>query len=462
MQNLKMRTRGKSSVKSSAESSSTSPKITLKPEPNPPKIFILPKDASPEARLINLANPRSSLQARYLHCPKKGFYEFTMVSAPKTLPRSFLLSPSEPNEAQERSQNAQAQELDDNEYSASSGYVTKTAEMFIATPIDPLFLMLPALAPLPSKSSERTKRHFLSWEDYRDTLMSNSPHFKPLLRAESTRKSMEARMAAVCDTVDVGDETMYRLNDEKLLQELLHKAEKMAAAGLPASMEEIFVRKALEVPMLCLKRGESSTNELAEEGEALDLSDTCTPATNVDSQTTASSTATASTSTSFASTAPPSQSEDYGPKPVTKKEAAPHPIDASEGIAHLLRLRTVLTFITTSYVPPHVQASLDALLAAPSASSVVAVPDFTPLTARLAHLAQVREQQLAARSLNYLPRKRALDEDDDEGGETRAQAKRRRDEEEKRKKSAESRAVRDLKKVNVSGMKKMSEFFKKK
>ncbi|KAJ4160514.1 hypothetical protein NW754_003633 [Fusarium falciforme] len=54
-------------------------------------------------------------------------------------------------------------------------------------------------------------------------------------------------------------------------------------------------------------------------------------------------------------------------------------------------------------------------------------------------------------------RKRDRDEEEDE-----ARVKKRKAEEEKKKKSMESRGVRELKKVNTKGMKKMSDFFKKK
>jgi hypothetical protein len=55
-------------------------------------------------------------------------------------------------------------------------------------------------------------------------------------------------------------------------------------------------------------------------------------------------------------------------------------------------------------------------------------------------------------------RKRGLD---DEEVEARADKKRKKEEEEKIKKAAESQAVRNLKKVNTTGMKKMSDFFGK-
>jgi hypothetical protein len=102
---------------------------------------------------------------------------------------------------------------------------------------------------------------------------------------------------------------------------------------------------------------------------------------------------------------------------------------------------------------PHLSETLKKLIA--SQPSTV---DFAPLDSHLAHLAKLRQDALAARSLGDYSRKRALDEDN----ETRAEKKQKLDEEEKRKKAGESRGVKALKKVNVTGMKKMSDFFKKK
>ena len=73
----------------------------------------------------------------------------------------------------------------------------------------------------------------------------------------------------------------------------------------------------------------------------------------------------------------------------------------------------------------------------------------------------MRAEALSTRSLSDFSKKRNLD-DDDEAAEERAEKKRKQEEDDKRKKSQESRGVRDLKKVNVSGMKKMSDFFAKK
>ena len=84
--------------------------------------------------------------------------------------------------------------------------------------------------------------------------------------------------------------------------------------------------------------------------------------------------------------------------------------------------------------------------------------DFTPLEEHLKHIASLRAEALASRSLSDFSRKRSTMEDED-AAETKAEKKRKLEEEEKRKKAGESRGVRDLKKVNVTGMKKMSDFF---
>ena len=455
----KTRTRGKGSAKNAAEAvaatASTAPKVPLKPESsNPPKVFILPKDASPGARIVSLANPRTNLDTRYFCCPEKGFYEFTKATEPRTTPRSWLLVPSEGAAGDRNRQNAKASARnDDGEYIPSGGYVTKTAEMFIATPIDPLFLVLPALAP--STSVQEAKRLFLASDEYFDQMASKSPHLRTLLRTSSTRKRIEVRIAAVCDTVEAGDETMYRLNESKLLQELLQKAKKMIEYGLPSSMEEKFVTKALEVPMLSLKREESSLFEGAEEGESSNTSSAATPATDsVDSHTSTSSADSLATSASSASTAATSVPGADETADLSNPTPAAATITAPEGIPHLLRLRTALNFITTSYLPLHLQRTLSTLLQTPSSSTV----DFSPLDQHLSHLADLRQQAFASRSLGDYSRKRTLDEDE----ETRAEKKRKKDEEEKKRKAGESRGVRELKKVNIKGMKKMSDFFSKK
>ncbi|XMA10031.1 hypothetical protein WAI453_002822 [Rhynchosporium graminicola] len=439
-----MKTRGRPSTKPAKAApepnvpESTTAKIQLGTESiNPPHLFILPKHLCEDARIVTLESPRYFSDDRYVICPESGFYEFTKVAAPRTTPRSWLLA------AKHESEDGEEQENDEDRTAESEGYVMKTASLLVATPFDPLFLVLSVLSPLPTtKSSEPAKKLFLSGYDYLEQMSKASPHFTSFYRIEWIRQMLESRIAAVCDTVQAGDETMYRLNEAKLLEELLKKAKNMTEKGLPASIDEKLVRKALDPPMLSIKRDDSSLSEPAkEDGEE-------TP----DTQTAVSDTA--ASSFSEASTAATSFWEGTQAIDTINKPIESSPIHAPAGVAELLRLRTAFFFICSAYLAPHVTESLKELLIT-STSNV----DFGPLDAHLAHLAKLRQDALASRSLGDFSRKRSMAAED---GETRAEKKRKEDEEEKRRKANQSRGVQALKKVNTSGMKKMSDFFKKK
>lgn len=437
-----MKTRTKVTTKAAPEvESSNDPKVQLGPDSsNPPRLFILPEDLEAEARIVSLTNPRYSSETRYVLSPKHGIYEFTKVAAPKTTPRSWLLSASE-----DQLDNG----LEKRDEYKPKGYMTKSADLFITTPIDPLFFVLSALAP-PIKSTEPSKRLFLSSDDYFEKLKDASLQFSGFLSQDAFRKTLERRMATVCETIDAGDETMYRLNEEKLLQELIRKAKRMTQKGLPASMEDKLIRKPLEVPMLSIKREESSMHELANEEEAIPES-----ADTPDTQTTISTTDSAATSFSEASIAATSFYS-ASPAPRQTPESTLLPIKAPDDVAELLRLRTAFLFICSNYLAPHLSALLKKTITSPTSPI-----DFTPLDTHLAHLTKLRQEALAARSVGDYSRKRAMEEDD-ETIEIRAEKKRKKEEEEKRKKAGVSVGLRKLQKANTSGMKKMSDFFKKK
>jgi hypothetical protein len=306
-------------------------------------------------------------------------------------------------------------------------------DLYLATLIDPLFLVLPALTETQSKGSEE-KRLFLSSDDHFDKLPQDSSHLSEILRCDKTRKLIESRMAVVCDTVEAGDESMFRINKNKLANAILEKAKRMREGGLAPSMEEKFVKKALEAPILVQKRQKTETTTAKPESQ--------TPtAESTDSQSTV---ATAESEASQPSTAVTSFTEE------TVTESIVSAIEASTDILELQRLRIAFSFICSSYVAATLTAQLETVL------KKEAMVDFTPLDDYLAKLAQLRAEAMAAHSIDY-SRKRGLDEDEDE-----ALVKKRKMEEEKKKKSLESRGVRDLKKVNTKGMKKMSDFFKKK
>lgn len=438
-----MKTRAKAPAKKAEANespSNTTAKFPLKPESaHPPKLFVLPKGISTESRIVSLSNPRSSAKSRYVVCPKSGFYEFTRVAAPKSNPQSCLITlGSEKEEGDAK----------------SKGFVSQDAELFIATRIDELFLMLQYLIPASTtKGSEKTKGMFLSGEDYLDKFVSASPQIRTLMNNGSIRARLERRMAVVCDTVEAGDETMYRLSEERLVKVMLQKAQNMVESGLPASMEDKLVRSPLEMPMSSISREESSLQENLEEGgdggvAALQVSK------STDSQTTTVSTESASSSFSSVSTTITSVAEESVTDTADRKSNA-LPINAPEGVADLLRLRTASSYLSSNYLTPYLAGVVKRALSFQNS------PDFSPLDSHLAHLKKLRQDAVTARSLGDFTRKRALLEDE-EGIMERAEKRHKMEDEEKKKKAGTSRGVEKLKKVNVSGMKKMSDFFKKK
>lgn len=370
-------------------------------------------------------------------CPQSGAYEFIKISEPKTTPRSWLI---EAGNTVQTSDSGDA-EKDDHAFQTQ---ISNGADLFIATPIDPLFLALPALV----KQLSSAKRMFLSSDDHCDSIAEDAAHLRETLKWARWRELLESRMAAGCDTVEAGDETMFRLSEEKLLGQVLAKAVRMSEGGLPGSMEEKFVTKALEAPVLGRKATTTAASQLqTQESAEASGADSGTDA-QVESQ---SSVATSATSASEASTAATSVADDAEAAGIKDVASA---IQASPEVIRLQRLRVAFNFICSSYVPPALSSALKKMLAEGKGAGV----DFKPLDEYVGQLTKLRQEAMMARSASDYSRKRALDEED----EDRREKKRKKEEEEKRKKAGESRGVRDLKKVNTTGMKKMSDFFAKK
>lgn len=412
-----------------------------------PKLVILPNQIGPKASIITLAHPRSQKPARYYFCPDNGLFEITRIAARKSSYRSWLLGPAI---AQESGPVGQTEERkgDHNvngdkkepEKGIKNGFVSQTAELFTVTPVDPLFLLLPALSPKPTNG----KTHppillFLSIEDILDQQPAASKHFNQLIAHPAMRNNFEQRMEIICDTVEAGDEKMYRINTDKLLQELLRKARKMVSSGLPPSMEERFITKALEPPLMGVRREENSKSE-AQVISNESAIDPPIPETS-ESQTTVSS---LQATDSQASTNTNLTSLSHSPSSSTTVE-----------IRNLLRLRIALSYLSTSYLPSHLSKTITDLLSAPTSPV-----DFSGLDTHLSHLAKLRSEAFAARSVCDFSRKRNFNEDEDTA-ESRLEKKRKKEEEEKTKRLGGSKGVRDLKKVDTTGMKKMSAFFAK-
>jgi hypothetical protein len=395
---------------------------------NPPKLFILPKTASPSARIVTLQNPRYNKPTRYLVCPETGFFEFTTISPPKSTPRSWLIQPTTPsNDSTGTNPQPTAQ-------------TTQSPTLHLATPYDPLFLLLPALCTSNGSSSstpqQKQKRMFLSLEDHLDSTPDPAKHMAELLASCPTTKDLvEARMKAVCDVVQAGDESMYRVNEAKLLGEVLGKARGIVGGGLlPGSMEERFVRKELEAPVLGVRvargaagNGDGSVTPSLESQASVESAET---AVSAESEVSAASTAATSAA----------------------EEDVASAMTAPEEVVKLQRLRVAFNFICSSYVALSVAGELKKSLA-----QATDLADFKPLDEYLDRLTKLRQEAAAARSTDF-SRKRVADEEDDE----RAEKRRKKEAEEKSKKVNMSRGVKNLMKANTSGMKKMSDFFKKK
>ncbi|KAK0640946.1 ribonuclease H2, subunit B [Cercophora newfieldiana] len=421
-------------AKADAAKPATASAYSLPPEAErPPRFFIIPKTASAAARIVTLQNPRYAKPTRYLVCPEAGFFEFNKITPPKSAPRSWLLD------------NARLEEG-----SKKDGFDVQVAsdpELYVATPIDPLFLLLPALASTEGcKSGDDAKgpkkRMFLSSDDHFDAISELGGHLLEILTWPSAKEILLSRMDAVCDSVEAGDEPMYRLSEKKLVDEILAKAKRMSEKGLPKSLEDKFVTKALEAPILGIKSKPPPT------AGSKSTSESSTPQPDsADSQSTVSSVETSTSSLSEASTAATSVSGD-----AAANEVLTSAITASEEVVRLQRLRIAFNFICSSYIAPAPANQLKELV---TKSSAV---DFSPLDEYVAQLTKLRQEAMAARAPDY-SRKRAMD---DEEEYERAEKRRKKEEEDKIKKANQSRGVKQLAKVNTSGMKKMSDFFKKK
>ncbi|KAL8690823.1 MAG: hypothetical protein Q9218_003819 [Villophora microphyllina] len=429
------------------------------PERNSVKLLLLPQDAGSEARVCTLAHPASSKPCRYYWSPVKGLYEFQQIAAPRTACRSWLLIPKHAAQAARSKEKTSSEDLlqtngDDFIDAASKGqangaenittvtsarqdgHTIQAPQMLVATPIDILFIILPALY---AQVSNKSKGLFLSLDDLLDAARETSKHLKSILRQDSMRYVTEQRIDTVCDNVEAGDEKMYRLNTDRLLFELIGTAKRVVLQGLPASMEAKFVDKALEMPMMNFKRADGSvsqtTGSVSQKTESQE---------NVSAESQPSTIASESV-----------MSEASAQTDITIPDQ-PSPASATDEIKDLLRLRTALQFVISSYLPRPLASTINTLISSPACPV-----DFRPLEDHLAQIAKLRAEALATRSLSDFSRKRSMAEDD-EAAEERAEKRRKKEEEEKRQKTGLSRGVRDLKKVDVSGMKKMSDFFGKK
>lgn len=409
-----------SPVKKSAASKAES--LTKAPMEEALRIVIAPKELSQAVRFISLTNPVDGKPQRYLFCPQKGVYELKQVTVPKHDPRSVLFVPD--------GKDGGALPKDE---PLGSGYVNRSAEYCTATPYDLCFTLLPIV----SQSSKNNL--FQNMDDLLETSMDEALDLRYVVT--HARSLVEESLESICDSIEAGDDSMYRYSASKTLQLLIAKARRVYKTGLPATLEDRFVTRILEAPVLSVKREESTISIVTEPTSMPERTETPTPSETFDSQSSAASTA-PSVVFSEASIA----------TEVTVATVVPES-SIPEDIRSLQRLVTAFKFITACYMSLATANMLQTLLRSPESGI-----DFAPLDLHLTNLAKLRAEVAASTDLASFSRKRNNFEDDEEL-EDRAEKKRKLDEEEKRKKANMSHGVKALAKVNTKGMKKMSAFF---
>lgn len=400
--------------------------------PRPRKIFVLPSNISSNARFLSLAAPTNGKIHRYLFCPEKGLFAITQLEQKDVASRSILFTPNWniqpethalPNTGDKF--NPPFENID------FAGDIKSSAEIFVATYFDPIFVLLPLLDDTHKNGRVDTgKGLFRSLEDLIDDAISDDNHLRHVITNETFRPTILTAMDKICDFAIAAGEKMYRLNLDKLSSYILSRARSVVRHGLPSSVEKRFVCQAIDAPMLSARRdGNSASAEKQSLIPEEQLSETNEP-------------------NSSGKDVKESMILDFN-------SAANMGSNASEELYHLQRFRVALSYIRTTFLSPDLAAKL-----ASGVDDPEGMPDFKPLNEYLDRLARLRSETLATRSMSDF-RKRKNDEDD-EAAMGRAEKKRILEEEEKRKRSQESRGVRDLKKADISGMKKMSHFFTKK
>ncbi|KAJ9657142.1 hypothetical protein H2198_004500 [Neophaeococcomyces mojaviensis] len=387
----------------------------------PLHLLIAPKGLTEASRFVSLPNPANNETQKFLFSPDEGLFEIKKISCPRADPRSILFAQRDGEDAEKEGDFA----------GVSRGYINKNAEYMTATPYDMCFILLPVT------TNSGKNDLFQSLEDLLDA-SGVGEHTRYVL--QHSRIIVEDALSNICDMVEAGDERLYRYNQEKTLKLLVTKARKACGNGLPVSLEDKFVTRALETPVLSVKREETTISV----AKADDHDGAETPSTPSESLGSQSSAASAAPSVIFSEASIVSTTTTIAEETV------------SPAIKDLQRLRTAFKFIVYSYCSPVCARNMEEALNS-SASEI----DFKPLNDHLGHLQKLRAEAAASHSLSDFSRKRGSLEDEEEA-EFRAEKKRKLEEEEKKKKLGLSRGVRELGKVNVAGMKKMSDFFSKK
>ncbi|KAK6354773.1 hypothetical protein TWF696_003909 [Orbilia brochopaga] len=460
-----------------------------------PRVFVLPagdNDGDVAHTLLTFRHPNTAAPTRYLlhHPPATKdvdvdvdtpfLYEILKIANPVHGARSWLITPDIPPldiptdvvrdddpipEADEDAENPDAdteESKDDNDNDKEdapndkTSLVIKDAHLFITTPVDPLYLLLAHL------SADKTSRNFLSLDDLLDGHPASATWSQILTRHPSSQKALAARLLLICDTVSAGDETMYRVNHDKLTNLLISRVEAVAKA-LPTSLTNHINRK-LSKPLSAQAavgtwKRQAPTNptdgiindkELEEEvlQETGESADTATGDTQDAADAQLRREASRLNLNEDESTSTPQPADDAS---VTQPPDAPEDLLPPPEIQYLASLTHAVQFMQ-SYLSPALYTALE--------KELHTRHPLDPLERYQEELKELRAAATAAMDMSMAHTKRTIE--DLEGGVTKEEAEREKKRKKKEDDAKKSVGVRKLEKVNTRGMAKMTSFFKKK
>jgi hypothetical protein len=380
-----------------------SSKKSLEAEDDLHKVCVLPKDATEGSQVVYLIHPATSSPAAFLFSPGNGrIFELTKVSAPRKAARSWLITGDESGRKEPPT-------------GLQKGYVVRDADMLLATPFDPVFFLTPLLA----TGKLQGKASFRLGDDYLETLSEKSTSLARLLRNSHFGKILLRRLETISDIQDIGDDNVYRPSQVKLATLLVQKACRMIEPKVwSASMDEGMVKKELDIPSMQVQQAPKDATPMEDEAGNENTVNVGKKMQEIKADTT-----------------------------------------VAPAVIERMRLRKALDYLLSTYVSPMLKTDLEAQLLDENVKSTSDLLDFTLLNEHLDKVKNAKAEAVALRSLSdNISRKRGRD--DDEAADIREEKKRKKEEDDKKAKM-ESRASKQLKKVDTTGMKKMSSFFTK-
>ncbi|EPS41490.1 hypothetical protein H072_4597 [Dactylellina haptotyla CBS 200.50] len=441
-----------------------------------PRVFILPAGEGSDGSaishtILSLKHPNTGVPTRYLlHHPPKSegtstpfLYEILKIANQISEPRSWLMTPDLPplklpkELEKERSDEGEDGDSKDNADGGKeepqdppdrkgdkSSLVIKDAHLFLTTPVDPIYLLLSYL------TSDKTSRNFLSFDD----LLESHPEFSTWTKIfklhPPAEKLLQSRLLPICDTVEAGDEVMYRVNNKKVIDLLVSRVESVAKV-LPPSLTNLITRK-LSKP-LSLQASTAWKHQAQPEadktGGIINDAELEDDNKDVESQEVESQLRREASRLNIneeeSGTNTPAEADTVITKLVEESLLPPPEILYISQLAHAVQ-------IMKNYIPTPLYTSL--------VTEIHKTHPLEPLEAYQEELKSLRAAANTAMDFSISHTKRTIE--DLEGGVSKEEADREKKRKKKEADGKKSHAVKKLEKADTSGMKKMTAFFKKK